>query len=178
MQVGLGPGHIADPAPLPTGAQICCGHMAAWIKMSLGMELGLGPGDFVLDGDLLPLPKRGQSPQFSAHVYCGQTAGWMKLVHGTVVGLSPGDFVLDGDRPSPLRQKGAEPPPQFLAHFYCGQMAGCIKVPLGTAVGLSPGDFVLDPVPLPKKGPEPPNFRLMFIVAKRLDASRCHLVWR
>ena len=25
--------------------------MAAWIKMSLGMELGLGPGDFVLDGD-------------------------------------------------------------------------------------------------------------------------------
>ena len=34
--------------------------MAAWIKMSLGMELGLGPGDFVLDGDLRSLlPKRG-----------------------------------------------------------------------------------------------------------------------
>jgi len=27
--------------------------MAAWIKMSLVMELGLGPGDFVLDGDPL-----------------------------------------------------------------------------------------------------------------------------
>jgi len=25
--------------------------MAAWIKMSLGMEVRLGPGDFVLDGD-------------------------------------------------------------------------------------------------------------------------------
>jgi len=25
--------------------------MAAWIKMPLGMELGLSPGDFVLDGD-------------------------------------------------------------------------------------------------------------------------------
>ena len=25
--------------------------MAAWIKMSLGLELGLGPGDFVFDGD-------------------------------------------------------------------------------------------------------------------------------
>jgi len=24
--------------------------MAAWIKMPLGMELGLSPGDFVLDG--------------------------------------------------------------------------------------------------------------------------------
>ena len=36
--------------------------MAAWIKMSLGMELGLGPGDFVLDGDPAPLPQKGQSP--------------------------------------------------------------------------------------------------------------------
>ena len=29
--------------------------MAAWIKMPLGMELGLSPGDFVLDGDPAPL---------------------------------------------------------------------------------------------------------------------------
>jgi len=39
--------------------------------MPLGMELGLGPGDFVLDGDPAPLPKRGWAeppPQFSAHV--------------------------------------------------------------------------------------------------------------
>jgi len=34
--------------------------MAARIKMSLDMELGLGPGDFVLDGDPAPLPKRGK----------------------------------------------------------------------------------------------------------------------
>jgi len=40
-------------------AHVCCGQMAAWIKMLLGMELGLGPGDFVLDGDPSP-------PQFSA----------------------------------------------------------------------------------------------------------------
>ena len=35
------------------------------------------------------------------------------------------------------------------------------------------GDFVLDgdPAPLPKKGAEPPNFRPMFVVAKRLDGS-------
>ena len=36
---------------------ICCGQMAAWIKMSLGMELGLGPVDFVLDENPLPSPK-------------------------------------------------------------------------------------------------------------------------
>ena len=28
--------------------------MAAWIKMSLGMKLGLGPVDFVSDGDAAP----------------------------------------------------------------------------------------------------------------------------
>ena len=33
--------------------------MAAWIKMSHGMELGLGPGDFVLDGDPAPTPQKG-----------------------------------------------------------------------------------------------------------------------
>ena len=80
--------------------------MAAWIKMSLGMELGLGPGDFVLDGDHTPPAQKGmERPKFSAHVYCGQTAGWMKLVLGSEVGLSPDDFVLDED-PAPPPQKG------------------------------------------------------------------------
>ena len=36
----------------------------------------------------------------------------------------------------------------------------------------------LGPPPLPKKGAEPPNFRPMFIVAKRLDGSRWYLAWR
>jgi len=36
--------------------------MAAWIKMPHGREVGLGPGDFVIDGNPAPLPKRGQSP--------------------------------------------------------------------------------------------------------------------
>ena len=30
--------------------------------MPLGMEVGLSPGDFVLDGDLAPLPKKGAEP--------------------------------------------------------------------------------------------------------------------
>jgi len=33
--------------------------------MPLGMELGLGPGDFVLDGDpAVPSPKGAQPPNF------------------------------------------------------------------------------------------------------------------
>ena len=103
--------------------------MVASIKMSLGMELDLGPGDFVLDGDSAPLPKRGRSPplpKFSAHVYCGQTAGWMKLVLGMEVGLSPGDIVLDGD-PAPLLQKGQRPSPILcveVANFEIGPEVG------------------------------------------------------
>jgi len=66
---------------------------------------------------------------------------------------------------------------------------------LGTQVGLGPGHIVLDgdTAPPPPKRHSPlqfstyircgqytasPNFRPMFIVPKRLDASRCHLVWR
>jgi len=117
-----------DPAPTPKGhrpqflACICCGPMAAWIKMPLGMEVGLGPGDFVLDKDPAhppekgsepPSRKRGRShpPQFSVHFYFGQTAGCIKMPLGMVhmdVGLSPGDFVLDGD-PAPSPKGGRAP---------------------------------------------------------------------
>ena len=32
-------------------ARFYCGQTAGWMKMRLGMEVGLGPADFVLDGD-------------------------------------------------------------------------------------------------------------------------------
>jgi len=99
--------------------------------MPLGMEVGLGPGDIVLDGDPAP-QKEGTDPQFWAHVYCGQTAGWIKMMPLDMeVGLGP-SHTVSGGHPPPL-SKGAQPPP---------------------------------------------NFRLMPVVAKRLDGSRCHLVWR
>ena len=63
--------------------------------MPLDVEVGLGPGDFVLDGDPAPPPQKGsEAPKFSAHVYCVQTARWMKVVLGMVIGLSQGAFVL------------------------------------------------------------------------------------
>jgi len=86
--------------------------------MPLGMEVVLGPGDFVLDGDLSSLPKRGAEPPIFGPYLCGQTAGWIKMALGMEVGLGPGHIVLDGD-PAPFPQKGAEPP-QFSAHFYSG----------------------------------------------------------
>jgi len=59
VKVGLGPVHIhivldGDTAPLPKkGAEpqfsvhLYCGQTAAWIKMPLGMEVGLGLRDTV-----------------------------------------------------------------------------------------------------------------------------------
>jgi len=70
-------------------AHVYCAQTAAWMKLVLGMEVGLNPGDFVLDGDPAPLPQKGAEPpsQFSAHFYCGQTAGWIKMPLGIEVGL-------------------------------------------------------------------------------------------
>jgi len=77
--------------------------------MPLGMEVGLSPGDFVLDGDPdRRLAKNGAEPQFSAHVYCGRTAARIKMPLATKVCLSPDDIVLDRE-PAPLPEKGAEP---------------------------------------------------------------------
>jgi len=180
---------MGTPLPSPKGveplpkfsAHVYCGHMAVSVKMALGMEVGLSPGDCVRWGSS-PLPKKGVEPplQFLVHFYCGQTALCIKMPLGVEVSLSPlspGDFVLDGD-PAPHQKEGGAP--QFLARGYCDQTADGSRWHLVWRWAFGPGHTVLDgdPAPLCKKGAEPPNFRPMFILTKRLDASRCHLVWR
>jgi len=44
-------------------AHVYCGQTAGWIRMSLGVEVGFGPCDIVLDGAQLP-PKKGHAPNF------------------------------------------------------------------------------------------------------------------
>ena len=125
--------------------------------MPLGMEVGLGPVYIVLDGDTAPLPKKGAEL-------------------GMEVGLSAGDFVLDGD-PAPS-QKEAEPlifGPRVLWPYGCmdqdATWYGCRPRPRRHCVRWRPSSPSL-------KGAQPPNFRPMSVVAKRLDGLRCHLVWR
>jgi len=86
--------------------------------MSIGMEVDLSSGGFVLDGDPASYPKRGRAPlpQFSARVYYRQTAACIKMPLGTEVGLGLRGIVLDGD-PGPPPLKG-HTPTQFLAHVY------------------------------------------------------------
>jgi len=55
-------------SPSPKGhspqfsAHVCCGQTAGWIKMPLGTEVGLDPGNIVLDGDIAPA-KKGHNPR-------------------------------------------------------------------------------------------------------------------
>jgi len=99
-------------SPHQFSAIVRCGQTAGWIKTPLNMEVGLGPGDFVFDGDLAP-QKKGTAPtQFLANVYCGQTAGWMKTPLGTEVDLGPGHIVLD-ENPAPPCERGTAAPRIF-----------------------------------------------------------------
>jgi len=95
----------------------------------------------------------------------------------TEVGLGPGDIVRWAELSFSPKRGTAAPPPLF-GHVYCGQTTGWMKMPLGVEVAFGPGDSVLDRDPAALKGAQPPNFRPMSIVAKRLDGSRCHLVRR
>jgi len=132
-------------------------------KIPLGMEVGFGPGHIMLDGHPAP-PTNGHSPHFSAYLIV------VKRLDGSRCTWYEG-------RPRPgqhcLRWEPNSPRPKGHSHICCGQMAGWIKMPLGTEVGLGPGDcFRWGPGYPPKKGAEPPNFRPMSIVVKRLDGSR------
>jgi len=122
------------------------------------MELGLGPGDIVLDED----------PNFWP-VYCDQTAAWINMPLATEVGLGLGRIVLDGYL-APLKRGTT---PYFSVHIYCGQTAEWIKMPLGTEVDLSPGHIVLDEaqLPPPQRGTAAPSFWPMSTVAKRSPIS-------
>ena len=60
--------------------------------MALGMEVGLGPGHIVLDGDPAPLPKKGTEPPFDFDQCLFWPNGWMDQ-----------DATWYGNRPWPRR---------------------------------------------------------------------------
>jgi len=50
-----------ERSPKKLSAHVYCGQTPRWIKMVLGIEVGLSPGDFVLDGIQPHHQKRGRS---------------------------------------------------------------------------------------------------------------------
>jgi len=102
--------------------------------MPLGIEVGLGPGDFVFDGDSAPSGKMA-----SPHPIFGPCLLW------------PNDWMTQDatwykGKPRPSRRSVRwgrssalkEAQPQFSFHVYCGQTAGWMKTPHGTEVDLGP----------------------------------------
>jgi len=60
--------------------------------MPLGTEVGLGPGDIVLDGTELPSPQKRAHPQFSAHLLWPSSGPSQFLLHSSwqsVIGRAP-----------------------------------------------------------------------------------------
>ena len=82
--------------------------------MPLDVDVGLGPGHIVLDGDLDPPPQKGvQPPIFGPCLlwpngWMDQDATWYE---GRPVGLGPGRIVLHGDPISPSQKGHSLPPP-------------------------------------------------------------------
>ena len=114
-------------------------------------------------------------PVCDVGMYCGQTVGWIKMKLGAQVSLSPGHIVLDGDPASPP-QKGDTVFGPFLSWPNCWMHQDA------TWYGVRPQPRRLcvrwGPSSSPQEGGGAPNFRPMFIVAKRLDGSRWYLAWR
>ena len=111
-KVGFYPSDIVldgDPAPCsPKRGQIClsppnfqpmsnvyCGKTCGWMNMPLGMEVGLDPGDFVLDRDPAPASQKGEGNFRPISIVPKRLDGCIKMPLDMEVGLSPGDFVLD-----------------------------------------------------------------------------------
>ena len=176
MQIRFDHGHIALPqrgTALPQfSAHICCGQMAGCIKVPLGTEVGLSPGDFLLDGDPAP-----PSPQIFGPCLLWPN-GWMhpdatwyggrSQPRGLCVRWGPSPPLPKRGRNFPIFGPCLLPPNECMdqdATWHGGRPQPrrlCVRWGRST----------------PQKGAQPPNFRPMSIVAKRLDGSRWHLAWR
>jgi len=112
-------------------------------------------------------------------VHCGQTVGRIKMKLGRPRPW-PHCVRWGPSSPSP---KGHSPT-QFSAYICCGHRPNGCMDQHATWYGARPQLRRLcvrwrPRSTLPKKGAEPPRqFSPVSIVAKRLHASRCHVVWR
>ena len=93
-------------------AHVSYGQMAGWIRIPLRTEVGLGPGDIVLDGNPPPPQKGAQQPS-PTFLPMFIVAKLLDASRYHLVGLGPGDSVLDGSGPSSPYGKGHSSAPLF-----------------------------------------------------------------
>ena len=98
-------------------AQLYCGQMAGFIKMPLGMEVGLSPGDCVRWGSTPHFPKRVAPPIFGPRLLwpngcMDQDAAWCGGRR------RPTRHCVRWGPSSPSQKRGGAS--QCSAHVYCG----------------------------------------------------------
>jgi len=96
---------------------------------TFSMDIGLGPGHILLDGDPDSSPEKVAQPPLFAHVYCGRTAEWTKMPLGMEVGPGPGHIVLDGVPAPPNRAQHPRtfPPMSIVAERLNGSRCHMVR---------------------------------------------------
>ena len=86
--------------------------------MPLGMEVGLGPGDIVLDGDPAPPPpKKAQSPNFLPMSIAAKrldASGYRLVQKYASAQATLCEMVIGEPAPAPSPQKASQQPPLFV----------------------------------------------------------------
>jgi len=133
------------------------------------VEIGLGPGHIVLDGDPAFPPPKGHSPNFRPNGCMDQDAVWDVDSGGSKEALLDGHHWANTIEPSicgddavfcqitlttcfwatvckTVRPMLSDRRPVSISVtlVYCGQTVGWIKMKFGVEVGLDPGQIVLD----------------------------------
>jgi len=185
----MGPSFLAKKWAHPKfSAHVCCGQTAGWIKIPLVTEVGLGPDHIVLDGDPAPHLKRSTAPSTPPP----QKKGTAPPIVGpcrVAKRLGGSRRHLEGGRPRPrpncarwgpssLPKRGHSPRPILGTCLLCqkGWMDQDATRYHGGRPWPRPHCARWDPAS-PRKGAHP-SFRPMYVVAKRLDGSRYHLMRR
>jgi len=105
-------------APPPISAHVYCGKAAGWIKMPLGMQVGLSTGHIVLDGEpALPSPKGAQQPPHFGPCLLWPNS-WMDQ-DATWCGGRPRRHCVRWGPSSPTESGTVAL--HFSAHVHCGQ---------------------------------------------------------
>ena len=168
--------------PRPIFGHVYCGQTAGWMKLVLGMVVGLSPGDFVLDGDPAPSPKGGGAPSPIFGSLLLWPNGWMHQ-DATWYGYrpQPRGFCVRWRPSRPSLKMGRSPLPKIFGPCLLwsnGWMDQDITW-YGGRPSPRPHSVRREPSSPPKGGTVAPlTFWSMSVVAKQLDGSRCHLVRR
>jgi len=72
-------------SPTQFSAHVYCGQTAGWMKMLLGTEVDLGPGQIVLDGDSAPPAEGAQQPTSFRPMSFAATVAHLSACNSTLV---------------------------------------------------------------------------------------------